>query len=88
VAPRVPDVGVRQVEAERRQARPCLLDEIQEAPGSAADINQPQFALVASRERLRERAQRLPTHDIGRSLEQHLDLRVVTVSGFLGQPAP
>ena len=87
VAPRVPDVGLRQVEAERRQPRPYLLDEIKEAPGAAADVDQPQFALVASGESFRKRRQRLPPHGVGRSLEQHLDLRVVAVGGFLSQPA-
>ena len=83
----MPDVGLRQVEAERRQPRPCLLDEIKEAPGAAADVDKPQFALVASGESFRKRRQRLPPHGVGRSLEQHLDLRVVAVGGFLSQPA-
>ena len=38
-------------------------------------------------ESLRKRRQRLPPHGVGRSLEQHLDLRVVAVGKFLGQPA-
>ena len=47
------DIGLRQVEAVDRQSRPGLLDEIKEAPGAAADIDEPQFALVASGESFR-----------------------------------
>ena len=87
VTPRVPDVGLRQVEAERWQPRPYLLDEIKDASGTAADVDKLQSALVVPSESFRKRRQRLPPHGVGCSLEQHFDLRVVAVGGFLGQPA-
>jgi hypothetical protein len=44
----VPDVGLRKVEAQRGKPRPDLLHEIEKAPSTAADVEKPQFALIAS----------------------------------------
>src|SRR3954463_7257601 len=87
MALRMPDVGLRQVEAESRQSRPSLLDGIKEAAGATADVNNPQFALISSGKNFRERRQALPSHGVGHALEEHLDLRVVAIGGFFGQPA-
>jgi hypothetical protein len=54
VSPRLGNIGIRHVDAERRQARPCLLDEIEEAAGPAADVEEPQAALIAPCERFAE----------------------------------
>ena len=81
VSPRVPDIRLGQIEPEHRQPRPALLDEIEEAAGAAADVDQPQSALVAAGECFRQRRQRLPPHRVRRALEQHLDLGVVAVGG-------
>jgi len=64
-----------------------LHDKIKEAPGAAANVDQPQFALVTSRESFRKRRQCLSPHGVGRSFEQYFDLRVVAVGGFLCQPS-
>src|SRR5262249_11151949 len=80
-------VSLRQIDADGRQPRPCLLAEIKETAGPAADVEQAQAALIASGEQLAERHQRLASGRIGRTLEQHLDLRVVPPRRVRRQPA-
>ncbi len=80
-------VGLRHVDPQRRQARPGLLDEVEKAPGAAAEIDEPQAALIAAGEHLVQRRQRLPPDRIGGALEQHLDLGVVALGRLVRHPA-
>ena len=63
------------------------MNEFEKASGAAADVDDLQAALIAPGENLVERHQRLPACRIGRSVEQHLDLRVITLRRGVGQPA-
>jgi hypothetical protein len=87
VAPCVPDIGLRQIEAERRKPWPGLLDQIEGAASATAEIDQPQGALIVPGEDLEKLRQHLAPHRIGGALKQHLNLRVVTVSRGVGHPA-
>jgi hypothetical protein len=70
----VPDVRLRQIEAQRGKPRPDLLDEIEKAPCAAANVEKSQFALIASGNNFVQLRKGLPSRGIGRSVEQHLDL--------------
>ena len=84
MAPGVTKIGLRQIEAGDWQARPRLLDKIEQSPGAAAYVEQAQPSLIAAHEDLVKRRQRLSPHGVGRALEQNLDLRVVAVGRFRG----
>jgi len=63
-----------------------LFDEVEEASGPASDVNEPQFALITPGESFRKWQQCLTPHGVSCSPEQHLNLRVITIGGFLRQP--
>src|ERR1700730_16784174 len=71
------DVSLGHVDAERREARPDLLDAIESAPGAAADVEKPEAALIAPGENLMQGRQGLSAGDVRGSMQQHLDLDVV-----------
>ena len=85
--PRVPDIGIRHIEAVNGKPRPGLFDEVEKAAGAAADIQKRKLALIAAGEDLVKRRQRLPPDRIGAAVEQHLDLGVVALGGVIGHPA-
>src|SRR5215467_1787951 len=84
----VSDVSIGHVKSDHVKAGPGLLDEIEKSPGATADIEKPQLALVASGKFFMELRQGLAPHRIGCSLEQNLDLGVITLSRLVRQPAP
>ena len=69
------------------ESRPGLLGEIEKSSGATAGIKECQFALIASGECFVQRRQRLPSHGVGCAIEQHLDLRVIALSGIVRHPA-
>src|SRR5207248_868615 len=81
MAPRLRDIAVRHVETDNREARPSLLDEVDQAPGATADIEELELSLVAAGEDFMQRDERLATDRIGRAVEQHLNLGVVALRG-------
>src|SRR5262249_5342721 len=58
-------VVVRHVETDDGEARPSLLDEVDEASGATADIKKPELPLVAPRKNLVQRNERLAADGIG-----------------------
>src|SRR5215472_19260699 len=83
----MPEVRFRHVQSDGLKARPGLLNEIEESPGAATNIKKPQFALIASSKSLMELRQCLASNGVGRSVQKHLDLGVVSFSGIVGHPA-
>src|SRR5215470_10951810 len=81
------EVSLRHVQSDGLKARPGLLNEIEESPGAATNIKKPQFALITSSKSLMELRQCLASNGVGRSVQKHLDLGVVSFSGIVGQPA-
>src|SRR6516225_5961398 len=76
MSPRLLDIGFRHVEPERGQARPGLLEEIEEAPGAAADIDEAQAPLIAPGKYLVQRDERLAADRIRGAAKKHLDLDI------------
>src|SRR5262245_40325712 len=72
-------IAVRHVETDDREAWPGLLDEVDEAPGATADVKKLELPLIAPDEDLVQRNERLAADCVGRAIEQHLDLSVVTL---------
>src|SRR5262252_7035722 len=81
------EVSFRHVQSDGLKARPGLLNEIEESPGAATNIKKPQFALIASSESLMELRQCLASNGVGRTIQKHLDLGVVSLSRIIGHPA-
>src|SRR3974390_3329053 len=81
------EVGFRHVQSDGLKARPGLLNEIKESPGAATNIKKPQFALIAFSKSLMELRQCLASNGVGRTVQKHLDLGVVSFSGIVGHPA-
>src|SRR5262249_17375887 len=65
MAPRLGDITVRQVETDYREARPDLLDEVDQAPSAAADIKKLELPLITPGEDLVQRNERLAPDRIG-----------------------
>jgi hypothetical protein len=80
-------VRLRQVEARRGKPRPHLLDEIEKAPGAAADLEMSQFALIAAGKHFVQLRKRLPSRGIDRPVEQYLNLRIIPSRSLLRHPA-
>src|SRR5215813_8904550 len=81
------EVAVRHVETDDGEARPGLLDEVDEAPGTTADVKEFELPLVAPGEDLVQWNERLATDRVGGAVEQHFDLGVVALRGVFGEPA-
>jgi hypothetical protein len=79
------DISIGHVEPEGVKARPGLLHEIEKSSGAAANVEQPQSALITFGEQFVELRQRLPPHRIGRSVEQHFNLGVISLGGIIRQ---
>jgi len=64
-----------------------LFDLIEEAPGTAADVEKSKLALIASGEHSSQLRQCLTTNGIGSPIEEHLDLGVVPFRRLIRHPA-
>ena len=64
------------------KARPSLLNKIEESPCAATNIKKLQFALIASSKSFMELRQCLASNGVGRSVQKHFDLGVVSFSGI------
>src|SRR5712692_8249269 len=87
MSPRLGDVSLRHIDSESREARPSLLETVEKTSGAAADVEQLEEALIAPGEKLVQRRQRLSSGRIGRPIEQHLDLGIVSLRRILRHPA-
>jgi hypothetical protein len=67
--PSIADVGLRQVEADTTKPRPRLFHLTEKGPSTAADVEKPQFALIASGEHFSQLRQGLTTNGIGGPIE-------------------
>src|SRR5690242_13236354 len=81
------DISIGHVEPEGVKARPGLLHEIEKSSGAAPDVEEPQLALIATGKKFVELRQRLASHRIGRSVEQHFNLGVISLGGIIRHPA-
>src|ERR1700720_801061 len=84
---RLCEVSLGHVDAQRWEARPSLLEAIETASGTAADVEEPEAALIAPGENLLERRQCLSPRGIRGSMQEHLDLRIVALRRILRHPA-
>src|SRR6202040_1279335 len=84
---RLCDVGLGHVEAQRWEARPSLLEAIESASGTAADVEQPEAALIAPGENLMQRRQCLSPGGIRGAMQQPLDLGVIAQRRITRHPA-
>ena len=57
------------------------------SPGAATNVKKPQFALITSSKSFIELRQCLASNGVGRTVQKHLDLGVVSFSGIVGHPA-
>ena len=80
-------IGRTEVDAGEPQARPRAVQEGEQPAGAAADIQAPEFALVAALQPFGDRLQGPPAHGVGGAGEENLDLGVVDRGRFFGQPA-
>jgi len=71
-------IWLRHIEPEGREPRPNLFERIEKPSCPAADVEKSQFALVPSGEDFMELRQGLPARRIGSSVEEHLNLRVIS----------
>ena len=78
VMPGMFHIWLRHIEPEGREPRPNLFEKIEKAPCPAADVEKSQFAPVPSGKNFMELRQSLPARRIGRPVEEHLDLRVIS----------
>src|SRR5215469_12688131 len=81
------EVSFRHVQSDGLKARPGLLNEIEESPGAATNIKKPPFALIATSKSFMELRQCLASNGVGRTIQKHLDLGVVSLSRIIGHPA-
>src|SRR5215207_10744799 len=79
------EIGLREVEPRKRQARKGLFQETQKAPGAAGDVEKREIALVAAAQKLGDRHDALSAHGVCRSGEQDLDLSIVETGRLIGQ---
>src|SRR5262249_55152832 len=66
---------------------PGLLNEIKESPCATTNIKKLQFALIASSKSFIKLRQCLASNGVGRSVQKHLDLGIVSFSGIVRHPA-
>src|ERR1700676_1390107 len=84
---RLCDASLGHVDAQRGEARPGLLETIESESGTAADVEQPEAALIAPGENLMQRRQCLSPGSIRGSMQQHLDLGVIAQRRITRHPA-
>src|SRR5262245_19846828 len=81
------EVGARQIETLEAHGRISEPELAQKPPGTTADVEESDLALVASAHELGNGAQRCAPHGPGGAHEQGLDLHVIKARRALGEVA-
>jgi 2-alkenal reductase len=83
--PSIADVGLRQVEPDTTKPRPHLFHLTEKGPSTAADVEKPQFALIASGEHFSQLRQGLTTNGI---IAPNYDIGVIRLRNASQLPPP